>query len=102
MEQSTLKRKNKSIRPKRWQIHNRMNLVSIPKGIHQKCISALMGTKMKNIPAWQLKRLGLVLTNKNAGSTLRGALKGYDYRNMHLIGLRLLDLCGVDVVGDGI
>ncbi|MTB88438.1 hypothetical protein H9L21_01060 [Aeromicrobium senzhongii] len=102
VEQSTLKRKNKAIRPKRWEVHNRMNIVSIPKGIHQKCISALMGTKLKNIPAWQLKRLGLPLTKKSANLTLRGSLAGYSYRNMHLLGLRLLDLCGVDVVGDGI
>lgn len=102
VEQSTLKRKNKSIRPKNWEVHNRMNLVSIPKGIHQKCISALMGTKVKNIPAWQLKRLGVVKNKGNANMTLRGSMKGYAYRNMHLIGLRLLDVCGVDVVGDGI
>lgn len=79
-----------------------MNIVSIPKGIHRKCVTPLMNTKVKNISAWQRDKLNIKMVKDNKNLRLRGALKDYDYRNMHLIGLRLLTLCGVDVTGSGI
>ncbi len=94
VEQSALKRTQN--RPEKWEIHNRFNIVSIPAGIHRKCISALMGTAMKNIPAWQLAKLGLSAEGVS-DFTLRKVLDGYSFRNAHLYGIRLLSLCGVKV-----
>ncbi len=78
-------------------VHNRQNLVAIPTGIHQKCVSALMGTRLKNIPASQLSRLGIRRVAANRNLTLREYQRGFSYENLHLIGLRLLTLCGVEV-----
>lgn len=83
-------------------VHNRLNLVAIPAGIHRRCVSAMMGTKLKNIPAQQLDQLRVTRVQANRNLTLREYQRSFYYGNLHLIGLRLLALCGVRISGSGI
>ncbi|WP_394163053.1 hypothetical protein [Galactobacter valiniphilus] len=86
-------------RIKTWMVQNKQNLIQIPKDIHRKCITPIMGTKMKNLPAHQLARLipgTIPASTKNL--TPRAYMAKYmSERNQHLYGMELLKICGVVV-----
>ena len=85
-----------------WQINNRQNLVNIRKGLHQKCINALMATRLKNMIKRDRQALRIRVVRANRDHTLRFTQRGYSYNNQHLFGLRLLKHCGVRISGSGI
>ncbi|TIC82207.1 hypothetical protein E8D34_17125 [Nocardioides sp. GY 10113] len=85
-----------------WKINNRQNLVNIRTGLHQKCINALMATKLKNLIKRDRDALKVVVVDANRDQTLRRTQRGYSFNNQHLFGLRLLNHCGVEIIGSGI
>lgn len=67
----------------RW-IHNRNNLVSIPKEVHQKCVNSWMAKK-------NVRNFGI-----NSGSkTMRQTVHRLSFSKQHEIGIPLLKHCGV-------
>lgn len=84
---------------KAWQIHNKQNLVLIRSGLHRKCVSAMMSTKLKNMTKAELKALGITRVPANRNLTMRQDLAGFSLANMHLAGLKLLAFCGVKIAG---
>lgn len=85
-----------------WKLHNRMNLINIRRGLHRRCINALMSTKLKNLLKEDRAALRITVVKKNREKTLRQTQKKYSFANQHLFGLRLLDHCGVRIDGAGI
>lgn len=82
---------------KAWQIHNKQNLVLIRTGLHRRCVSAMMSTKLKNMTKAELRALNIKRVPANRNLTLRENLDGFSLSNMHLYGLRLLVFCGVKI-----
>lgn len=91
--------KNTKGRIPTWIVQNKQNLVQIPKGIHKKCITPIMGTTIKKLSKDQLKRMGLSnLSSTSKSMILRNYLaKHYSERNAHMLGMELMSICGVKV-----
>lgn len=67
----------------RW-VHNRNNLVSIPKQVHQKCVNSWMAKK-------NVKKFGISSGTK----TMRQTVHTLSFSRQHQIGIALLKHCGV-------
>ncbi|MBP2435813.1 hypothetical protein [Microbacterium amylolyticum] len=67
----------------RW-VHNRNNLVSIPKEVHQKCVNSWMAKK-------NVSKFGI----KSGNSTMRQTVHKLSFSKQHEIGFALLKHCGV-------
>jgi len=91
--------KNTKGRIPTWVVQNKQNLVQIPKNIHKKCITPIMGTTIKKLSKDQLTRLGLSnLSSTSKSMVLRNYLaKHYSERNAHALGMELMSICGVKV-----
>ncbi|MGV9186733.1 hypothetical protein ACTOVJ_01280 [Arcanobacterium canis] len=83
VEQSTIKKRGFDAR---W-IHNKNNLVQIPTGVHQKCVSSWMGKK-------GIRKFGAA-TPRN--QTLRQWVHTQSYEKQHRVGVALLKYCGVSI-----
>lgn len=69
----------------RW-VHNRNNLVSIPKEVHQKCVNSWMAKKNVNM-------FGI----KSGNKTMRATVHSMSFSKQHTIGVALLKHCGVKI-----
>jgi hypothetical protein len=71
-------------------IHNPRNLVQIPGGVHQKCVTSLMSSTNVSIP-------GYIVSGPY--NTLRAAINrsGHSYERIHERGIALLRYCGIQV-----
>lgn len=67
----------------RW-VHNRNNLVSIPKQVHQKCVNSWMAKK-------NVKKFGI----SSGAKTMRQTVHTLSFSRQHQIGIALLKHCGV-------
>ncbi|MFD5225405.1 hypothetical protein ACFWHT_07260 [Microbacterium sp. NPDC058342] len=67
----------------RW-VHNRNNLVSIPKEVHQKCVNSWMAKK-------NVSKFGI----KSGSNTMRQTVHKLSFSKQHEIGIALLKHCGV-------
>lgn len=67
----------------RW-VHNRNNLVSIPKEVHQKCVNSWMAKK-------NVSKFGI----KSGTNTMRQTVHKLSFSKQHEIGIALLKHCGV-------
>lgn len=67
----------------RW-VHNRNNLVSIPKQVHQKCVNSWMAKK-------NVKKFGI----SSGSKTMRQTDHTLSFSRQHQIGIALLKHCGV-------
>lgn len=67
----------------RW-IHNRNNLVSIPKEVHQKCVNSWMAKK-------NVRNFGIISGSK----TMRQTVHSLSFSKQYEIGIALLKHCGV-------
>jgi len=83
-------------------INNKQNLILIRSGLHRGCINRFMNTALGNLTRAELQALRVSIGPDQGNWTLRQALTGYSLRNLHLVGLRLLALCGVRISGSGI
>lgn len=82
VEQSTIKKRSWDAR---W-IHNRNNLVSIRRQVHQKCVNSWMAKKKVN-------KFGI----KSGSKTMREVVHKQSFSKQHQIGVALLRHCGVRV-----
>jgi hypothetical protein len=80
---------------RRWQVHNKQNLIMIRRGIHRRCVSALYGTRIKNLTRNEREALTVDLLPVTRNMTVRQYLDNYSFRNAHTVGLQALSLCGV-------
>jgi len=68
-------------------IHNRANLVQIPKAVHQKCVNSWMSKK-------GVRAFG---ASASSSQTMRSWVHGQSYSKQHSIGVALLRHCGLNI-----
>ncbi len=83
--------KNRGWDPKT--IHNKNNLIQVPRNIHQKCITANMASKNVSLPGHGSIR-GWTSGQYN---TLSSSMNGLPWQRTYEIGVLLLRYCGIKV-----
>lgn len=83
VEQSTIR--NRKFDP-RW-IHNKNNLIQVPKAVHQKCVNSWMAKK-------GVRKFGVYA---GANQTMRQWVHSQSFSTQHRIGVALLRYCGVAI-----